>query len=444
MKIVIQVVDRILNRYTPDPFVIAIGLTWFAIACAVGITGSGFMDAIRAWGNGLWDLAGFTFQMAFMLVAGFSVATSPPVQAVLSRLISRIRTPRQAVLFCSLAALLASYLNWGLGLVVGGIVALETGRRVPQAPFRLLVAASYSGFIVWHGGLSGSIPLAVNTPGDPSLKLMDGQTVPVSETLFGPTNLVAIASLFIIIPLVNLFLLRVVKSDESVAALPLPARTSSDAESDPDSGSRSFVGWLEDSWPAAAALVLLFALFLFGQFSEGKFSLNLNTLNLVLLALGLLLHGSVRRFSRSIGEAAPKAAPVLVQYPLYGGLMGILVGTGLAKEISDWFVDISTKETFPLLTLYSAGLLNLFVPSGGGQWQVQAPVVLPAAGELGADLPKTIMAVAWGDAWTNLAQPFWAIPLLAIAGLKIRDIIGLCLMSLIAGGIVLSLTFWLI
>lgn len=444
MKIVIQVVDRILNRYTPDPFVIAIGLTWFAIACAVGFAGSGFMDAIRAWGNGLWDLAGFTFQMAFMLVAGFSVATSPPVQAVLSRLISRIRTPRQAVLFCSLAALLASYLNWGLGLVVGGIVALETGRRVPQAPFRLLVAASYSGFIVWHGGLSGSIPLAVNTPGDPSLKLMDGQTVPVSETLFGPTNLVSLASLFVVIPLVNLFLLRVVKSDESVAALPLPARMSPDAESDPDSGSRSIVGWLEDSWPAAAALLLLFALFLFGQFSEGKFSLNLNTLNLVLLALGLLLHGSVRRFSRSIGEAAPKAAPVLVQYPLYGGLMGILVGTGLAKEMSDWFVDISTKETFPLLTLYSAGLLNLFVPSGGGQWQVQAPVVLPAAGELGADLPKTIMAVAWGDAWTNLAQPFWAIPLLAIAGLKIRDIIGLCLMSLIAGGIVLSLTFWLI
>jgi short-chain fatty acids transporter len=444
MRIVIQVVDRILNRYTPDPFVIAIGLTWIAIACAVGMTESGILDAIRAWGNGLWDLAGFTFQMAFMLVAGFSVATSPPVQRALSRLISRIHTPGQAVLFCTLAALVASYLNWGLGLVVGGIVALETGRRVPAAPFRLLVAASYSGFIVWHGGLSGSIPLAVNTPGDPSLKLMGGATVPVSETMFGVTNLVAVAGLFVVIPLVNLFLLKAIPSGDSAAALPFSKQPDDDANSELQKSNWSMIDRLEQSWPGGAALLLLLALYLFAQFSDGKFSLNLNTLNLILLLLGLLLHGSTRRFSRSIAEAAPKAAPILVQYPLYGGLMGILVGTGLAKEVSDWFVEHSSKETFPLLTFYSAGLLNLFVPSGGGQWQVQAPIVLPAAQELGADLPRTIMAVAWGDAWTNLAQPFWAIPLLAIAGLKIREIIGLCLISLIAGGVVLSLVFWLI
>ena len=160
--------------------------------------------------------------------------------------------------------------------------------------------------------------------------------------------------------------------------------------------------------------------------------------------LGLALHGSPRAFMDSVTEAITKVAPILIQYPLYAAIMMVLKETGMAAMMAEWFVNNSNERTFPLMSFYSAGLINFFVPSGGGQWAVQAPIVLPAAEALGADIPKTIMAVAWGDAWTNMAQPFWAVPLLTIAGLEIKDIIGFCLTTLVVSGAVLSLIFLLL
>ena len=177
---------------------------------------------------------------------------------------------------------------------------------------------------------------------------------------------------------------------------------------------------------------------------QDEFQLNLNSVIFIFFMLGMLLHGTPNKFIAAVTEATPKVAPILIQYPLYAGIMAILVKSGMADQISNWFVENSTKETFPLMTFYSAGLLNLLVPSGGGQWAVQAPIVVNAANELGVDVPKVALAVAWGDAWTNMAQPFWAIPLLTIAGLRIKDIIGFCLLTLFASGTVLSLIFWLV
>lgn len=445
MKSLIRILDRILIRYTPDPFVIAIALTLLTICLAIGMTDSSLKEVVNAWGTGFWSLATFTLQMVMMLIAGYVLATSPPVQFGLRSIVKLVNSPVQAVLFCTCVTLFASWLNWGLGLVVGGFVALETGRRIPNAPFRVLVASSYSGFLVWHGGLSGSIPLAVNTPGDPSLQWLGGETVSTSSTLFSTFNIVALVSLLVVIPLVNLLLLRVVSGGE-------PGQAPSDKDgpepkndpNKPDDDRSLIVGMLENTPLASMALAALMILFFVGEFRSAKFSLNLNSLNLILFMLGLLLHGSTRRFASSVTEAAPRIAPILIQYPLYGALMSVLVATGLAGMVAEWFVEHSSADTFPLLTFYSAGLINLFVPSGGGQWQVQAPIVIPAAQALGADIPKTIMAVAWGDAWTNMAQPFWAVPLLSIAGLKIGDIIGLCLVTLVASGVVLSLIFLLL
>ena len=175
--------------------------------------------------------------------------------------------------------------------------------------------------------------------------------------------------------------------------------------------------------------------------SSGSFQLNLDSVMLIFFMAGLLLHGSPRAFVRSVEEAVPKIAPILIQYPLYAGIMALLVDTGLASQVSELFVTWANEDTLPLMTFYSAGLVNLFVPSGGGQWAVQAPVILPAVEQLGADLNKTIVAVAWGDAWTNMLQPFWAVPLLSIAGMKIKDIIGLLMIVLLSSGAVLSLIF---
>jgi short-chain fatty acids transporter len=422
--------------------VIAIVLTWITVLLAIGLTDSNLEQTAVAWGNGFWNLAEFTLQMAMTLVAGFVLATSPAVQSGIRAAVRRVRTPVQAVLLCTVATLVASWLNWGLGLVVGGMVALETGKRMTGAPFRVLVAASYSGFLVWHGGLSGSIPLAVNTPGNVSLQWVNGATVSTASTLFGRVNLVALASLLVTVPLVNLFLLRVVGEHEG-GALPRDDGPDNGSPDDADEGTGQ--GWvvrlLERTPLASTALVLLAGIYFASTIRGGGFSLNLNSLNLLLFMLGLLLHGSTQQFGNAVVEAAPRIAPILIQYPLYAALMGVLVETGLARQMAGWFVRMATAETFPLMTFYSAGLINLFVPSGGGQWQVQAPVVMPAAQALGADIPKTIMAVAWGDAWTNMAQPFWAVPLLTIAGLRIRDVIGLCLVTLLVSGVVLSLVF---
>lgn len=435
MRSIILLLDKLLRRFTPDPFVIAIVLTLFTIGLAWVYTDHGPTQIIDIWGNGFWTLATFTLQMAMILLGGYVVATSPPIKKLLAWLVGFVKSPVQAVLFCTIVAAVASWINWGFGLVIGGVVALEVGKRIPQAPFRLLVASSYSGFLVWHAGLSGSIPLSVNTEGAGNFAFENlNRLVPLSETLFSPLNLVALGSMFVLLPLLNVFQLSVV-GDEARVTLDSPKAESESPSVD--------VPFMERIFLFSGTLVLLGGAYLWTQISAGKFKLDLNSINFIFFILGLGLHGSPRAFMDSVKEAVTKVAPILIQYPLYAAIMMVLKETGLAAMMAEWFVKNSTERTFPLMTFYSAGLINFFVPSGGGQWAVQAPIVLPAAEAIGADIPKTIMAVSWGDAWTNMAQPFWAVPLLTIAGLEIKDIIGFCLTTLIASGCVLSLIFLL-
>lgn len=443
MKSLILFFDRVLRRFTPDPFVIAILLSFVTIALAClfppqsavdQALGARFAFVVESWGSGFWKLAEFTLQMSMILLGGFVVATSPPVQRLLIKAIGFVNSSTQAVLFCSMAAMVASWINWGFGLVIGGVVALEVGKRVPQVPFRLLVASSYSGFLIWHGGLSGSIPLLVNTPGKNFSSDLLGGIVPLGQTIFGPLNLIALAAMIVLLPLLNVFQLLAVGDEETDFSTATPIVP-------PDEHVEG--SWLERSVCLPVLLVGTGLCYIGLLMANRKFSLDLNSINLMFFMCGILLHGSPQAFVKSMTTAAPKIAPILIQYPLYAAIMSVLKETGLAAQISEFFVSVSNKDTFPLMTFYSAGLINLFVPSGGGQWAVQAPIVVPAAQQLGADVPKTIMAVAWGDAWTNMAQPFWAVPLLTIAGLRIKDILGFCLVTLIASGIVLSLIFLL-
>ena len=432
MKLVL-IFDRILRRFTPSPFAIAILLTVFTIAWATYATDHSATEVVNAWGGSFWNLTSFTLQMAMILLGGYVVAVSPPVKKLMLLLVSFVKTPMQAILFCTLVSCAASYLNWGFGLVVGGVVALEVGRQVTQVPFRLLVASSYSGFLVWHAGLSGSIPLTLNTDGNDWQESMGG-LVELNQTLFSSVNLIALVAIVVLLPLLNLLYLKLVGLETEQLK---PERKN---QTELDLAEPQF---LENNFGVTLLLFGLGAYYACTLMSSGDFGLNLNSINFIFFMLGVLLHGSPGAFMRAVTSAVPKIAPILIQYPLYSAIMGVLTETGLGTQVAQFFVQHSTAETFPLMTFYSAGLINLFVPSGGGQWAVQADIVMTAARELNADVPKTIMAVAWGDAWTNMAQPFWAMPLLAIAGLSIKDIIGFCLMTLVASGIVLSLIFWL-
>ncbi len=388
---------------------------------------------VTYWGEGFWGIMPFTLQMVMILVSGYVLATTKAVQGLLRALTGLAKTPGQAVVLCTLIAFVACWVNWGFGLVVAAFTCREMNKTVPGVNYRVLVASGYSGFLVWHGGLSGSIPLLLATEGNFSQELMGG-LIPLSQTIFSPLNWAALAGLFFILPTLNYFMSQgdsghvEIAEDERAETVPV-ANTPAEK--------------LENSRLVSILIAGLGFFYVGLRVFAGDFHLNLNTMNFCFLFLAILLHGRPRNFIQAVMESGQKVGPLLIQYPFYAGIMGVMTGSGLAVVLSEAFVAISNETTFPLFTFFSAGLVNLFIPSGGGQWAVQSTIVIPAAQELGVALPKVAMAVAWGDAWTNLAQPFWALPLLAIAGLKVRDIMGYCIMTLIASGVWLGALFLL-
>jgi short-chain fatty acids transporter len=428
--------DRMMREYTPDPFLLCLFLTMVLFVMGVTFTPSSPKDMVFFWGSGFWALIQFTLQMVMILVGGYVIAIAPPSKRFLASIASLVKTPGQAVVVITLVALTASYINWGLGLVVGGILCREIYKVLPSANYRLLVASSYSGFIVWHGGLSGSIPLVIATPGHFTEHLIGG-TIPVTETLLSPLNIAAVVGMFILLPLSNWFLGRIhpnstpVVITESKSAYYESDRSVYMPPAERIENSRLF------SWVISAMGFSFIGI----QVYEHNFSFTLNDINFSLLFLAIFLHGTPRSLLNAMTEAASKVSPILLQFPFYAGIMGMIESSKLADMISNWFVETASVHTFPLLTFYSAGLLNLFIPSGGGQWAVQGPVILEAATKMGASIPHAAMAVAWGDAWTNLLQPFWALPVLAIAGLQLREIMGYCVALLFITGAYLSCVF---
>tara|TARA_R110002124_G_scaffold192970_2_gene360198 strand:- start:23782 stop:24681 length:900 start_codon:yes stop_codon:yes gene_type:complete len=293
----------------------------------------------------------------------------------------------------------------------------------------LLIASAYSGFIVWHGGLAGSIPLTIATEGHFTADVIG--IIGTSETIFAFFNLAIVVALFIIVPLVNRLMLP--EERDSVYADPKIL----DDEPDTSVVISRPADYLENSRILAWLIGFSGIAFVFQYFIAGG-GLNLNIVNFMFLFIAIILHQTPKRLLASLNEAVKGGAGIVIQFPFYAGIMSVMTASGLAASISAGFVSIATAESLPFWSFLSAGLVNIFVPSGGGQWAVQAPVMLPAAQELGADIPRVAMAVAWGDAWTNLLQPFWALPVLAIAGLKAKDIMGYCLMLLIITGIIIS------
>ena len=420
--------DRLMQRYTPDPFVFAVLLSFLVMGMGVGMTAAGPVQMLGYWGEGFWNLTTFTLQMVMVLLGGYLIAASAPVQAMLRRCASLVSNNGQAVVMVTLVSALTSWINWGFGLIAGAFLALELARNLPQANFRLLVASAYSGFIVWHGGLSGSIPLLLNTEGNFSQQ-WTGSTIPVTETLFSVLNITLLMSMVIVLPLLNWLLSRHQTNQVSLPAVaPEPA----------DRAAATPVEKLERSSLLGVITALAGLSYVLLELVNQSFSLDINRVNFIFLFLALLLHKNFRNFLDATMEGASKVGPLLIQYPFYAGIMYMMTESGLANQISEGFVSIASERTFSLYAFFSAGLINFFVPSGGGQWAVQAPIVIQAADSMGLDLAKPVMAVAWGDAWTNLAQPFWALPILAIAGLKARDIMGYCLISLIVSGAIIS------
>ncbi|TVU68418.1 MULTISPECIES: short-chain fatty acid transporter [Cobetia] len=421
---------KLVERYLPDPYIFVLLLTFIAAVAAMLIEQRSPVEVMRYWGDGFWSLLTFSMQMLLVLVSGFMLANTPPVKKGLSRLAALAKSPGSAIILVTLVSLAASWINWGFGLVIGALFAKQLA-KVVRVDYRLLIASAYSGFVIWHAGLSGSIPLTIATAGHFTEDTIG--IVPTSETIFAFFNVAIVIALLIIMPLVNRAMMPF--ENESVYVDPALLEEKPTVVSDqPRPAER-----LENS-PILAWVIGLFGIaWLVDHFVFRGGGLNLNVINFSFLFLAIVLHGTPRKLLDSLNEAIKGGAGIVIQFPFYAGIMAIMVQSGLAATLSEGFVSIATADSLPFWSFISAGIVNLFVPSGGGQWAVQAPVMIPAAQALGADLPRVAMAVAWGDAWTNMLQPFWALPVLAIAGLKAKDIMGFCLVQLLVTGVIISL-----
>lgn len=436
MRVLVSFFNRIMQRYLPDPFIFVIILTFVVFGLGLIFTDNGPYQMVQHWGNGFWALLSFTMQMVLVLVTGHVLASSHIFKKGLGSLASFAKSPGQAIVIVTIVSMIASLINWGFGLVIGALFAKELAKRVKNVDYRLLIASAYSGFLVWHGGISGSVPLTIATPGHFTEDLIG--VIPTSETIFSTFNIVIVLGLLVTIPIINRLSMptkeqtitvdpALLEGDFQAATIEKEALTPADR--------------LENSKFISLLIGVLGLVFLFYYFATNGFKLNLDIVNFLFLFLGILLHGTPKQFLDAVLNAVKGASGIIIQFPFYAGLMGLMTTSGLAAVISDWFIAISNEFTFPMLAFLSAGIVNFFVPSGGGQWAVQGPIMLDAATQLGASLPKTAMAVAWGDAWTNMIQPFWALPALAIAGLKAKDIMGYLVMVLVVSGVVISLGF---
>lgn len=416
------------ERIMPDPYVFAVLLTFLGALLAWKFAPNGAPAAIAsAWYAGVFNIFTFAFQMVIMLVAGYALATSPLVHRGLTSLASLPKTPASAISMTVLVSMIASWLNWGLGLVCAALLAREVAKRV-QVDFGWLVAAAYTGFVISTEGLSGSIALSQATHGS-ALNVVEkvtGQILPLSKTVFVPFNLVPIAILLVALPLI----FRYIGPSAGHASFADPEKLHAEDRSKAPIESTGTLGArLDRAWILNVALGAFGVFAVWRSVSASHGEIDLNTVILSLVLLGLLLHLRPINYVNAIKNAARVSGSMILQYPLYGGLMGIITTTGLAGVISRVFIRNASAHTLPFLTFLTSLVITIFVPSGGGHWAVQGPFAIPAAQNLHASMAGTTMAVAMGESVANMLQPFWALPLLAIAGIPMRKMMGFMVIS---------------
>ena len=441
-----------MQKYLPEPFIFAIILTFVAIAVAMPVCHQSITEVISNWGGGVWNLLGFSMQMALVLVTGATLAAAPFIKKGINKLASMPKTPAGAIALVTGISAVACWLNWGFGLIVGAIFAKEIAKKLKGVDYRLLIASAYSGFVVWHAGISGSIPLKMASDVNELVKDTNGvitSVIPIGNTILDPHNIIMVVLVTIALVVINSLMHP---KGENIVAIDPALLNDDSVEANRHSPAKTTPAMkLENSRILSGILAILgFAFLIISLFIKKK-SFDLGSVILLFLFLGIVLHKTPIAYVRAFAKSVGGAAGILLQFPFYAGIMGIITGVGesgicLGTVVSEAFINISTSTTYPLYTFLCAAILNMFVPSGGGHWAIQAPIMFAAGEALNVDHGLTGMAIAWGDAWTNLIQPFWALPALAIAKLNAKDIMGFCLIDLVVSGIIIigGLLIWAI
>ena len=416
------------RRILPSPFSIAILLTLFTLILTLFISDKSPAILLFDWQEGLWSssLLAFAFQMMLMLVLGHTLALSSFFDKLISWLVKPITTTAKAAAIVTFATIIIAFINWGLGLIFGAILARKLGesftRKQLPLNYPLIGAAGYVGLMVWHGGLSGSALTKVAESGHLQVISKNAslpEAIYYGDTVFSSMNISAFLLLLVLIPLTFYYLGTRVRSQipeiKTAFINTLENKNLEGAERIDQSQIFS---------KTIGILLVAFAAFLALSYEGPSLGfITPNYINFSLLGLCLLLHSSFTSFLSAVEDAITGSSGILIQFPLYFGILALMQSGGLIELVSNWFIEVSNTATLPLFTFFSAGLVNIFVPSGGGQWAIQGPIILEAATKLGVPLPKMILALAYGDQLTNMLQPFWALPLLSITGLKAKDIL---------------------
>lgn len=426
------------RRILPSPFSIAILLTLFTLILTLFISDKSPAILLFDWQEGLWSssLLAFAFQMMLMLVLGHTLALSSFFDTLISWLVKPITTTAKAAAIVTFATIIVAFINWGLGLIFGAILARKLGesftRKQLPLNYPLIGAAGYVGLMVWHGGLSGSALTKVAESGHLQVISKNAslpEAIYYGDTVFSSMNISAFLLLLVLIPLTFYYLGTRVRSqipEIKTAFINTPENKNLEGAERIDQ-SQIFSKTI-------GILLVAFAAFLALSYEGPSLGfITPNYINFILLALCLLLHSSFTSFLSAVEDAITGSSGILIQFPLYFGILALMQSGGLIELVSNWFIEVSNTTTLPLFTFFSAGLVNIFVPSGGGQWAIQGPIILEAATKLGVPLPKMILALAYGDQLTNMLQPFWALPLLSITGLKAKDILPYTLVLFLLG-----------
>ncbi len=426
---------RVFEYAVPDPYIYAVLLTLLtAILAAMFAPHHSLQDIVASWYAGIFEILSFAFQMILILVTGYALANSVPVRGLLTWIASPPRTPKGAVTLTILVSSVACWINWGFGLVVAALIARGIAKRM-NVDFGWLVAGAYTGFVVWASGLSSSIALAQATPGS-ALNIVQrftGHTLSLNQTIFSAFNIVPVITMLIVMPLV----FRALEPLESdVVAGDVERLRAQDQSFEVPSSRPTLASRLEHAWALNVVLALAGVYYFISTWQRGRFSIDINAVIFIFLIAGLLLHWRPIAYVKAVNAAARVTGPLILQYPLYGGIMGMMTATGLAAVIANAFLRFSSAATLPFWSYVASIIISLFVPSGGGHWAVQGPFAVPAALKLHASLPATAMGVAMGEQVANMIQPFWALPILAIAGVGLRRVMAFSVFTFFIAAVV--------
>ncbi|MCO4754876.1 MAG: short-chain fatty acid transporter [Bacteriovoracaceae bacterium] len=433
MRTIARMFTSITKKYLPDAYIFALLLTLVVFVAGIVFMGHGPVAMVKFWGDGFWNLMNFAMQMALILVTGFTLAKTPLISKCLKKIASIPKNNVQAVLMVTFIACSACYINWGFGLIVSGLLALEVSKQLKKVNYGLLIASAYSGFLVWHGGISGSIPLKLTDPRDSIKAIIGSDFIGIEHTLYSNLNIILVVTTVATLLGLNAWM---AKDDENIRVVEIEKEAVVDKDETPN----TFAAKVENSIVLNFIIVFLFLAYLVQHFINGG-GIGLNMVIFIFLGLSIALHARPKRLLNAFNQSVDGASGIFLQFPFYAGIMGMMSASGLATALSELFISFSNQDTFLFFSYISAGVVNFFVPSGGGQWALQAPIILPAAKALGVDFANASMAIAWGDAVTNMVQPFWALPLLAAGKCSLREMMGYCAIIFIGVGLVQSIIF---